>query len=97
RSGKQIVFSVTVPEAGTISSASLNVITQNYLWNSRAGFMNTIFNMTWGSTITLGGATGMMLSKGQILSGTSCSGNGSCTGTLDDRIFNCAASDSQHG
>lgn len=58
RSGKQIVFSVTVPEAGTISSASLNVITQNYLWNSRAGFMNTIFNMTWGSTITLGGATG---------------------------------------
>ncbi|EBR5319121.1 type-F conjugative transfer system mating-pair stabilization protein TraN [Salmonella enterica] len=88
RSGKQIVFSVTVPEAGTISSASLNVITQNYLWNSRAGFMNTIFNMTWGSTITLGGATGMMLSKGQILSGTSCSGNGSCTGTLDDRIFN---------
>ncbi|ECK3803961.1 type-F conjugative transfer system mating-pair stabilization protein TraN [Salmonella enterica] len=88
RSGKQIVFSVTVPEAGTISSASLNVITQNYLWNSRVGFMNTIFNMTWGSTITLGGATGMMLSKGQILSGTSCSGNGSCTGTLDDRIFN---------
>ncbi|ECG3247264.1 type-F conjugative transfer system mating-pair stabilization protein TraN [Salmonella enterica subsp. enterica serovar Typhimurium] len=88
RSGKQIVFSVTVPEAGTISSASLNVITQNYLWNSRAGFMNTIFNMTWGSSITLGGATGMMLSKGQILSGTSCSGNGSCTGTLDDRIFN---------
>lgn len=88
RSGKQTVFSVTVPEAGTISSASLNVITQNYLWNSRAGFMNTIFNMTWGSTITLGGATGMMLSKGQILSGTSCSGNGSCTGTLDDRIFN---------
>lgn len=88
RSGKQIVFSITVPEAGTISSASLNVITQNYLWNSRAGFMNTIFNMTWGSTITLGGATGMMLSKGQILSGTSCSGNGSCTGTLDDRIFN---------
>ncbi|HBL9990259.1 TPA: type-F conjugative transfer system mating-pair stabilization protein TraN [Salmonella enterica subsp. enterica serovar Sternschanze] len=88
RSGKQIVFSVTVPEAGTISSASLNVTTQNYLWNSRAGFMNTTFNMTWGSTITLGGATEMMLSKGQILSGTSCSGNGSCTGTLDDRIFN---------
>ncbi|EHW4468720.1 type-F conjugative transfer system mating-pair stabilization protein TraN [Salmonella enterica subsp. enterica serovar Kottbus] len=88
RSGKQIVFSVTVPEAGTISSASLNVTTQNYLWNSRAGFMNTTFNMTWGSTITLGGATGMMLSKGQILSGTSCSGNGSCTGSVDDRIFN---------
>ncbi|EDS7588638.1 type-F conjugative transfer system mating-pair stabilization protein TraN [Salmonella enterica subsp. diarizonae] len=88
RSGKQIVFSVTVPEAGTISSASLNVTTQNYLWNSRAGFMNTTFSMTWSSTITLGGATGMMLSKGQIMSGTSCSGNGSCTGSLDDRIFN---------
>ncbi len=88
RSGKQIVFSVTVPEAGTISSASLNVTTQNYLWNSRASFMNTTFSMTWSSTITLGGATGMMLSKGQIMSGTSCSGNGSCTGTLDDRIFN---------
>ncbi|SUI38204.1 conjugative transfer: aggregate stability [Salmonella enterica subsp. enterica] len=88
RSGKQIVFSVTVPEAGTISSASLNVTTQNYLWNSRAGFMNTTFNMTWSSTITLGGATGMMLSKGQVLSGTSCSGNGSCTGSVDDRIFN---------
>ncbi|EIZ2110776.1 type-F conjugative transfer system mating-pair stabilization protein TraN [Salmonella enterica] len=87
RSGKQIVFSVTVPEAGTISSASLNVTTQNYLWNSRASFMNTTFSMTWSSTITLGGATGMMLSKGQIMSGTSCSGNGSC-GTLDDRIFN---------
>ncbi|EED4925315.1 type-F conjugative transfer system mating-pair stabilization protein TraN [Salmonella enterica subsp. arizonae] len=88
RSGKQIVFSVTVPDAGTISSASLNVTTQNYLWNSRASFMNTTFSMTWSSTITLGGATGMMLSKGQIMSGTSCSGNGSCTGTLDDRIFN---------
>lgn len=88
RSGKQIVFSVTVPEAGTISSASLNVTTQNYLWNSRASFMNTTFSMTWSSTITLGGATGMMLSKGQIMSGTSCSGNGSCTGSLDDRIFN---------
>ncbi|WP_218201462.1 type-F conjugative transfer system mating-pair stabilization protein TraN [Salmonella enterica] len=88
RSGKQIVFSVTVPAAGMISSASLNVTTQNYLWNSRAGFMNTSFNMTWNSTITLGGATGMTLSKGQVLSGTSCSGNGRCTGTVDDRIFN---------
>lgn len=88
RSGKQIVFSVAAPEAGIIHSASLNVITQNYLWNSRASFMNTTFNLTWNDTIALGGATGMVLAKGQTLSGTSCSGNGSCTGTLDNVLFN---------
>ena len=88
RSGKQIVFSVAAPEAGIIHSASLNVTTQNYLWNSRASFMNTTFNLTWNDTIALGGATGMVLAKGQTLSGTSCSGNGSCTGTLDNVIFN---------
>ncbi|AGR61848.1 TPA: type-F conjugative transfer system mating-pair stabilization protein TraN [Salmonella bongori] len=88
RSGKQIVFSVAAPEAGIIHSVSLNVTTQNYLWNSRASFMNTTFNLTWNDTIALGGATGMVLTKGQTLSGTSCSGNGSCTGSLDDIIFN---------
>ncbi|ELL0546949.1 type-F conjugative transfer system mating-pair stabilization protein TraN [Salmonella enterica] len=88
RSGKQIVFSVAAPEAGIIHSASLNVTTQNYLWNSRASFMNTTFNLTWNDTIALGGTTGMVLTKGQTLSGTSCSGNGSCTGTLDNVIFN---------
>ncbi|HED1286896.1 TPA: type-F conjugative transfer system mating-pair stabilization protein TraN [Citrobacter freundii] len=88
RSGKQIVFRVAAPEAGIIHSASLNVTTQNYLWNSRASFMNTTFNLTWNDTIALGGATGMVLTKGQTLSGTSCSGNGSCTGTLDNVIFN---------
>ena len=88
RSGKQIVFSVAAPEAGIIHSASLNVTTQNYLWNSRASFMNTTFKLTWNDTIALGGATGMVLTKGQTLSGTSCSGNGSCTGTLDNVIFN---------
>lgn len=88
RNEKLIVFSVTAPEAGIIRSASLNVTTQNYLWNSAARFMNSTFNMTWNSTITLSGATGMTLSKGQVLSGISCSGNGYCTGTLDDRIFN---------
>ncbi|HCT7898561.1 TPA: type-F conjugative transfer system mating-pair stabilization protein TraN [Enterobacter cloacae] len=87
RSGKQIVFSVAAPEAGIVRSASLNVTTQNYLWNSRATFMNTTFNLTWNDTIALGGATGRVLSKGQALSGTSCSGNGSCTGTLDNNIF----------
>ncbi|EAA9518865.1 type-F conjugative transfer system mating-pair stabilization protein TraN (plasmid) [Salmonella enterica subsp. salamae] len=88
RSGKQIVFSVAAPEAGIIHSASLNVTTQNYLWNSRASFMNTTFNLAWNDTIALGGATGMVLTKGQALSGTSCSGNGSCIGTLDNTIFN---------
>lgn len=85
---KLIVFSVTAPEAGIIRSASLNVTTQNYLWNSSAKFMNSTFNMTWNSTITLSGATGMTLSKGQVLNGISCSGNFYCIGTLDDRIFN---------
>lgn len=88
RSGKQIVFSFSSPEAGMVNSASLNVTTQNYLWNYRASFMNTSFNLTWNDTIALGGATGMVLTKGQALSGTSCSGNGSCTGTLDNVIFN---------
>ncbi|EKI7921496.1 type-F conjugative transfer system mating-pair stabilization protein TraN [Salmonella enterica] len=88
RSGKQVVFSVAAPEAGVIHSASLNVTTQNYLWNSRASFMNTTFSLTWNDTIALGGATGMTLTKEQVLSGTSCSGNGSCTGTVDDTIFN---------
>ncbi|MFJ3458619.1 type-F conjugative transfer system mating-pair stabilization protein TraN [Scandinavium goeteborgense] len=87
RSGKQVVFSVAAPEAGVIHSASLNVTTQNYLWNSRASFMNTTFNLTWNDTIALGGATGMTLNKEQVLSGTSCSGNGSCTGTVDNIIF----------
>ncbi|EFB6357905.1 TPA: type-F conjugative transfer system mating-pair stabilization protein TraN [Escherichia coli] len=88
RSGKQIVFSVAAPEAGIIRSASLNVTTQKYLWNSRVSFMNTTFNLGWNDTITLGGAAGMVLTKGQLLSGTSCSGNGSCTGTVDNIIFN---------
>ncbi|EES0517242.1 type-F conjugative transfer system mating-pair stabilization protein TraN [Escherichia coli] len=88
RAGKQIVFSVAAPEAGIIRSASLNVTTRKYLWNSRVSFMNTTFNLGWNDTIALGGATGMALTKGQALSGTSCSGNGSCTGTVDNIIFN---------
>lgn len=88
RSGKQIVFSFTSPEAGMVNSASLNVTTQNYLWNSRANFMNTIFNLGWNATIGLTGATGLTLTKGQPVQGSSCSGNGSCTGTLDNIIYN---------
>lgn len=70
RPGQAVVFSVSVPEAGIISSASLHVSTQNYLWNSRTSFMNSTFKMTWSSTIPLSGAAGMTLSKGQSLSGT---------------------------
>lgn len=92
RSGKQIVFRVAAPEAGIIRSASLAVTTQNYLWNSRATFMNTTFNLTWNSTISLSGATGMTVTKGQVFSGTSCSGNGGCTGSLDDIIYSDMAS-----
>lgn len=88
RSGKQIVFSVAAPEAGIIRSASLNVTTQNYLWNSLASFMNTTFNLTWSSTIELGGATGMTLTKGQNIQGISCGGNGNCIGSTDDIIYN---------
>lgn len=88
RAGKQIVFSVTAPDAGIIRSASLSVTTQNYLWNSLASFMSTTFRLTWNDTIALSPAAGMVLAKGQVLSGTSCSANGSCTGTLDNIIFN---------
>ncbi|EDG9409749.1 type-F conjugative transfer system mating-pair stabilization protein TraN [Salmonella enterica subsp. enterica serovar Tennessee] len=88
RFGKQIVFSFTSPEAGMVNSASLNVTTQNYLWNSRANFMNTIFNLGWNATIGLTGATGVTLTKGQTVQGSSCSGNGSCTGTVDNIIYN---------
>ncbi|WP_445445383.1 type-F conjugative transfer system mating-pair stabilization protein TraN [Citrobacter portucalensis] len=92
RSGKQVVFSFTSPEAGMVNSASLNVTTQNYLWNSRANFMNTIFNLGWNATIGLTGATGLTLTKGQTVQGSSCSGNGSCTGTVDNIIYNDMAS-----
>ncbi|EMF7494942.1 type-F conjugative transfer system mating-pair stabilization protein TraN [Salmonella enterica] len=88
RSGKQIIFSVAAPEEGVIQSARLNVTTQNYLWNSLASFMNTSFNLLWDATIPLGGATGMTLTKGQAIRGTSCSANGSCLGTVDEIIFN---------
>ncbi|MRT06045.1 type-F conjugative transfer system mating-pair stabilization protein TraN [Ewingella americana] len=92
RSGKQVVFSFASPDAGTVNSASLNITTQSYLWNSRANFMNTTFNLGWNATIDLNGATGMGLTKGQTVQGISCSGNGSCTGAVDNIIYNNMAS-----
>lgn len=89
RSGKAILLHVAIPEAGTVRSASLSVRTKNYLLNSRVTFMNTTFNMTTSSTATyaLTGAAGMKLAENQVVTGTSCSGNGSCLGSVDDNIY----------
>ncbi|MGS3662787.1 type-F conjugative transfer system mating-pair stabilization protein TraN [Salmonella enterica subsp. enterica serovar Minnesota] len=86
RSGKQIVFGFSPPETGVVLSASLNITTQSYLWNSKVSFMNTTFNAGWNGDFTLN-AVGMQLNKDKVVQGTSCSGNGSCTGSVDDIIF----------
>lgn len=43
--GLKLVFSVTVPVAGTVESASLSVHAGLYFLNSRYDFMNTTFNV----------------------------------------------------
>lgn len=86
RSGKQIVFGFSPPETGVVLSASLNITTQSYLWNSKVSFMNTTFNAGWNGDFTLN-AVGMQLNKDKVVQGTSCSGHGSCTGSVDDIIF----------
>jgi conjugal transfer mating pair stabilization protein TraN len=43
RSGKQIVFSFSMPETGTIVSANLEVASSQYLFKSKVDFMNTSF------------------------------------------------------
>ena len=48
--------------------------------------MNTTFNVTWSQQVSLN-ASGMSLKEGQLLNGESCSGNGSCTGTVDNILF----------
>ena len=92
RSGKQIVFSFSAPEKGVVISASL-AITSGYAWlNSKMSFMNTTFNINLlkggSGTFPLGGAAAMQLAEGEIVTGIICSGNGVCTGTVDDYIFN---------
>ncbi|MDZ7324879.1 type-F conjugative transfer system mating-pair stabilization protein TraN [Kosakonia sacchari] len=92
RSGKKIVFSFRAPEKGVVLNASL-AITAGYAWlNSKVEFMNTTFNVSLlkggSGTFPLGGAATMQLAEGEIISGLSCSGNGGCTGTVDDYIYN---------
>lgn len=87
RKGKNIVFSVPSPASGVVIRASLRIDTEKYLWNSRASFMNTTFNAGWSADVNLTGASGMVLSEGALITGDSCSGNGSCTGTLDNQIY----------
>ena len=92
RSGKKIVFSFSAPEKGVVLNASL-AITAGYAWlNSKVEFMNTTFNVSLlkggSGTFPLGGAATMQLAEGEVVSGLSCSGNGGCTGTVDDYIYN---------
>lgn len=86
RSGKQIVFSFSMPETGTIVSANLEVASSQYLFKSKVDFMNTSFFIYQNDNIALN-AGGMSVAKGQNISGTSCSGSGSCTGTVDDILY----------
>jgi len=86
RSGKQITFSINSPDSGPVISASLAISTQSYLMNSRVTFMNTTFNMNSTETKALN-AAGIVLTKDQQISGVSCSGNGTCVGTVDNVIY----------
>ncbi|MEZ2578075.1 type-F conjugative transfer system mating-pair stabilization protein TraN [Buttiauxella ferragutiae] len=86
RSGKQIVFSFSMPETGTIVSANLQVASSQYLFKSKVDFMNTNFFIYQNDNIALN-AGGMSVTKGQNISGTSCSGSGNCSGTVDDILY----------
>lgn len=86
REGKRIAVSYNAPVSGTVQRATLNIVTQNPLLNSQMTFMNTTFNVTWTDTVKLN-AAGMVLTKGQVVSGIGCSANGTCLGTVDDIVF----------
>lgn len=86
RNGKRIVFSFNSPEAGNVVSATLQVNSSQYLMNSKVNFMNTTFSMNRKERVTLN-AVGMVLTKGQVIRGESCSGNGSCIGRVDDVLY----------
>lgn len=96
RSGKQIVFSFNAPETGVVLSASLSVKSGFAFMNSQMNFMNSTFNVSLLSgksgDFSLSGASSMQLEEGQTVTGTSCSGNGSCLGTVDDYIYNALVS-----
>ncbi|WP_369064399.1 type-F conjugative transfer system mating-pair stabilization protein TraN [Enterobacter sp. MALB-1] len=86
RNGKQIVFSFTMPASGVIQSANLKVDSSQYLMKSQVNFMNTTFFINQYEDTPLN-AAGMNITKDQIISGTSCSGSGKCTGSVDDILY----------
>ena len=86
RNGKQIVFSFTIPASGVIQSANLKVDSSQYLMKSQVNFMNTTFFINQNEDTPLN-AAGMNITKDQIISGTSCSGSGKCTGSVDDILY----------
>ncbi|HFE4537107.1 TPA: type-F conjugative transfer system mating-pair stabilization protein TraN [Escherichia coli] len=86
REGKRIAVSYSAPVSGTVQRATLNIVTQNPLLNSQMTLMNTTFNVTWTETVKLN-AAGMVLTKGQVVSGIGCSANGTCLGKVDDMVF----------
>lgn len=86
RNGKQIVFSFTMPASGVIQSANLKVDSSQYLMKSQVNFMNTTFFINQNEDTPLN-ALGMNITKDQIISGTSCSGSGKCTGSVDDILY----------
>lgn len=86
RNGKQIVFSFTMPASGVIQSANLKVDSSQYLMKSQVNFMNTTFFINQYENTPLN-ATGMNITKDQVISGTSCSGSGKCTGSVDDILY----------
>lgn len=86
RKGKQVVFSFILPEGGAVISARLHVTSSQYLMKSKVEFMNTTFFIYQNDNISLN-VDGMGVAKGQVLTGTSCSNSGKCTGSVDDMIY----------
>jgi len=86
RNGKQIVFSFTMPASGVIQSANLKVDSSQYLMKSQVNFMNTTFFINQYEDTPLN-ATGMNITKDQVISGTSCSASGKCMGSVDDILY----------
>lgn len=80
--GLNLVFSVTVPVAGTVESASLSVYAGLYFLNSRYNFMNTAFNVQLitgqSGTFTIPVPSGFAVTQGQVLTGSGCTANGNC-------------------
>lgn len=82
QNGNYLVFSVTSPVTGGVMNATLSVYASMYFLNSRYTFMNSVFNVASvpgaTDTFTLGGAAGLNITEGQVLTGTGCAANGNC-------------------